>query len=175
MIPSVSSSTLAPKSAAPPAPATTANKTAQPEMARSSVGEAAPRNIRAETTQAVDATEQTTLMPRLRDQETAERTNRTPPDTRAPAGPPPAFEESPLERQARVAFDPPEPEVDRPAPKELADGPDLPEAGERSLSRAEPDELPDPPPTPSERAETSFAETRAIADDPGEPSLDLTR
>ena len=110
MFPAATVSSVAAKPVQP-AQAQTAQKTTQPqapETARASAGEAAAANIKAETTQAVKAAEQSSVAPRLRDQETAERTERAEPRD-LPTGPPPSFEETPLERQARVALDPPEP------------------------------------------------------------------
>ena len=150
-----------------PAPAVTAQKTAQPqapETARTSSGESAAANIKAETSQAVQAAEQSSVAPRLRDQETAERTERSTPAKDDPTGPPPSFEESPLERQARVAFDPPE---QAPPAREQADvapvddGSDEPRPPEApAKAEVAPQE---PPPTRTEKAEASFTETRSMA------------
>lgn len=168
---SVSSAVVKP---AQPAPPMTAQKTSQPqapETARTSSGESAAANIRAETTKAVQAPEQTSVAPRLRDQETAERTERSEPVKDAHTGPPPSFEESPLERQARVAFDPPEPPsaTDKPAEEpvrgETAENRDRP--AEAKADSAEPPA--DPPPTRTERAEASFSETRELSR-PKEPA-----
>ncbi len=167
--------------AKPPLPvaAQTAQKTSQPqapETARASAGETAAANIKSETVQALKAAEQGAVAPRLRDQERAESTDRLPHGIEAPAGPPPTFEESPLERQARVALEPPE-----------LSG--LAEPGQAAIEDADPDqatapEMPaptlsaapanlDPPPTPSERAEASFAETRTISDHKAPASVDV--
>ena len=83
-------------------------QTQAPETARTSAGEAAAANVRPETAQAVRAAEQSAIAARLRDQEKAESSERKTPGTDSHAGPPPTFEESPLQRQARVALDPPE-------------------------------------------------------------------
>ena len=150
-----------------PAPAVTAQKTTQPqapETARTSAGESAAANIKAETSVAIQAAEQSSVAPRLRDQETAERTERSVPAKDDPTGPPPTFEESPLERQARVAFDPPEPtqKADVPVEVETVDpaleGPGT-EEGDEPVEAAPQD----PPPTRTEKAEASFTETRTIA------------
>lgn len=162
-----------------PAPAVTAQKTTQPqapETARASAGESAAANIKAETSHAVQAAEQSSVAPRLRDQETAERTERAFPAKDEPTGPPPAFEESPLERQARVAFDPPE---QAPPERDQAELEPIEVASERvgTGDDAEPvDAAPqDPPPTRTERAEASFSETRHLAE-PKEPAtVDVAR
>lgn len=133
-----------------------------PETARSSGGETAAAHVKLDSAKAVTAPDQTAVAPRLRDQETAERTNRTPHTKDAPTGPPPSFEESPLERQARVIFDPPDTKPDpafdfAPAAK-TTEGESQPA---EEQPRAEPPA--DPPPTPTERAEASFAETRTLS------------
>ena len=178
MFPAANVSTVAVKPVQP-APALTAQKTSQPqapETARTSSGESAAANIKAETSIAVQATEQSAVAPRLRDQETAERTERSQPVKDQHAGPPPTFEESPLERQARVAFDPPEAEA-APLPKPVID-----DAGHSSESTPAPDEAPapeethfDPPPTRTEKAEASFSETRSLADQKEPATVDLAR
>ena len=176
MIPSVTSSSIAPKPAVATAPPT-ANKTTAPpapDTQRGSVGETAAGNLKAETALAVDAPEQTAVAPRLRDQETAEQSDRQSPDNDAPTGPPPAFEESPLERQARVALDPPESLVEG-LPVNVDDDASAPDTERRDA--AAPDtkqETANPPPTPRERAEVSFAETRTISDQRN-ASYDVTR
>ena len=162
----------------PPQPVAvqTAQKTSQPqapETARTSAGETAAANVKAESVQAVKAAEQTAVAPRLRDQERAESTDRASTAIEEHAGPPPTFEESPLERQARVALDPPEVEfavekVDVPAT--LEDDEPEHETPEVSLGKA-PANV-DPPPTPSERAEASFAETRSLSRPQDPPSFD---
>ena len=174
MLPAANATGVAIKPAQP-VPVQTAQKATQPqapETARSSAGEAAAANVKAETPKALQAVEQSTVIPRLRDQETFERTERQTPTGDAPAGPPPSFEESPLERQARVAFDtpdtgaeareaPPGPvETEVPAPTVEENPPDREAAPEAANI--------DPPPTPTERAEASFTETRQIAE-PREP------
>ena len=133
---------------------------AQPEAPRSSGGEASAANLRSETARAVDAAGQSAVAPRLRDQETTERSNRLRARQDAPTGPPPAFEESLLERRWRTAFDPPDirklatssAQTDQaPANVEVAV---LPVKGESDTA-----------PVPSELAKAGFAETRAISDD----------
>ncbi len=136
------------------------------ETTRASAGETAASNIRLATANAVTAPDQTAVAPRLRDQETAERTERAAPENDTPTGPPPTFEESPLERQARTALEPPEPAVE-PAfdltpvvsvTKE-ASGDDAEDEPEIAKAEAPAD----PPPSPSERAEASFAQTKTLA------------
>lgn len=145
----------------------------QADTARSSVGENAAANVRAETARAIDAPEQSSVAPRLREQETKER-----PDTVFDelVGPEPTFEESPLERQARVALDPPEivaspedTEVRSAEPESPAES----DATAITVTQAPPFE--DPPPTPSERAETSFAETRSLSTEPKPATIDIAR
>lgn len=173
MIPSVSTPVVTPKPAAAGA-ALAATRTAvppSPESAPSSAGERAAANIRPESVKAVDAPDQTAVAPRLREQETAERTDRTEPALDKPAGPEPAFEESPLERQARLALEPSETN-EAPAEDTSVQG-----AAATESSGSSPPVAPDeatPPPTPSERAEASLAETRTISEPHG-PSVDVTR
>lgn len=139
------------------------------ETTRASSGEASAANIRTESAQAVKAAEQAAVVARLRDQERAEEFARAAPSADAPAGPPPAFEESPLERQARLAFEPPESSgpIETPTAAEPVAPPPEPEAQD-ATPRQEVEDT-DPPPTPRERAETSFAETRTLAA-PKEPA-----
>jgi hypothetical protein len=143
------------------------------EAPRASAGEGTAARVTLLSVSAVTAPDQSAVAPRLRDQETTERTERSrlPKDT--PTGPPPAFEESPLERQARVAFDPPSAEPDPQIPSALNaaaipgddDGSETGEETEIVMVEAPAE----PPPTPSERAEASFAETRALST-PKEPT-----
>jgi hypothetical protein len=166
MIPTVTS----PGAAPPPAPTQSAQqKTALPQAdtARSSAGESTAANIRAETARAVDAPEQTAVAPRLREQESKERPESVFDDL---VGPEPTFEENVLERQARVALDPPEaatPEAEAPEPVEA------PEQAE--IEEVDPPVFEDSPPTPTERAEKSFAETRSLADSPEPATVDVAR
>jgi hypothetical protein len=171
MIPTVT----APGPAPTPAPLQTAQKSALPqaEAARGSAGENAAANIRAETTRAVDAPEQTAVAPRLREQETKER-----PDTVFDelVGPEPTFEESPLERQARVALDPPEikaaPTMTQ-SPTAQLEPPD--ETDTLAIEATETETFEDPPPTPTEKAQASFAETRTLATSPEPATIDVAR
>lgn len=164
-----------------PAPPQTAQKTTQPqapETARTSAGEQAAANVKSETTQAVQAAEQSSVAPRLRDRENAERTERPAPPKDEHAGPPPSFEESPLERQARVAFDPPDLPVasdDQPpvAPVEARES--APETDSRPATGEAPPAFQDPPPTPTERAEVSFAETRTLSEATEGATIDFAR
>lgn len=168
MIPTVSAPVLSARGQHP-ANVMTAQKTAQPtapETARASAGEVGAR-IRAETTLAIDAPEQTAVAPRLRDQETAERTARQRMARDAPTGPPPAFDESLLERQIRTAFEPPEQD---PSPTaELATKPpaDLPDPTSKPVSDPA-GQATDFPEARTERAQAGFAESRALLD-PREP------
>lgn len=162
--------------ARPPHPVTaqSAQKTAQPqapETARASAGETAAANLRTETPQAVKAAEQAAIAARLRDQERAETTDRTPPWKDEPTGPPPAFRESPLERQARVALEPPQvPEA--PAPKTEAQA--NPAEDREAAPEAEAQDI-DPPPTRTERAEASFAETRTLSEPKERATVNVAR
>ena len=101
-------------------------------------------------------------------------------------GPAPTFEESLLERQARVALDPPEISAAPAEPDETAqDGAPnsdtqtestQPDTGETALTVVtEPLPFEDPPPTPAEQAEASFAETRTLASDPQPATIDVAR
>lgn len=173
MIPSATTTLIAPKQSFATAPQT-ANKTSAPpapDTGRGSAGETAAGNVTAETAVAVDASEQAAVAPRLRDQETAEQSDRQPLDKDRPTGPPPAFEESPLERQARVALEPPviPDESGTTDPSELAIPVDQP-----SSTGMEPENEPmEPPPTRTEKAEASFAETKTISEPRESSSLDL--
>lgn len=171
MIPTVT----APGPAQAPSPLQTAQKSALPqaESARSSAGENAAANVRAETTRAVDAPEQSAVAPRLREQETKERPDSVFDEL---VGPEPTFEESPLERQARVALDPPEIEA-APAKSDAqavqARSPD--DVDDPAIETTEPPVFEDPPPTPSEKAEASFAETRTLATTAEPATIDVAR
>ena len=155
-----------------------AQKAAQsqsPETARASAGEAAAANVRSETADAVKAPEQTRVAARLREDETAERTERDKSDR--PAGPQPAFEESPLERQARVALDPQDPTDEAKAtPSSVSVSDTQPVAtrdpeSEKAIAVADIEA----PPSPSDRAEASFAETIEI-NTPRDPAqVDVAR
>ena len=160
MLPAASNVGFAVKTAQPVA-LQSAERTSNPpapETSRASAGEAAASNVQLETSRAVTAPEQSAVAPRLRDQENAERSERLHATTDEPTGPPPAFEESPLERQARVAFDPPKPTAEPPNTG-ATDAPHPQEAV--GIEQAEASN--DPPPTPAERAEASFAEIRTLA------------
>jgi len=155
----------------------TTQKTSQPqapETARTSSGESAAANIKAETTQAVQAPEQSSVAPRLRDQETTERTDRTYEAVEKPTGPPPTFEETPLERQARVALDlPTEPLNDgRATPVTSKSDDELAPTSDVEASSV-PEDQPDPPPTPTEKAEASFSETRTLTDAKEPATVDI--
>lgn len=158
-----------------------ANKAVQaaaPEAARASAGETAASNVKLATSSAVTAPDQSAVAPRLRDQETSERSERALPGKDAPTGPPPSFEESPLERQARVAFDPPEQPVEpafdlRPDVEVVEKQTSSNDEGTLEVVTAEAPA--DPPPTPSERAEASFAETRTLSEPKEAAQVDVAR
>lgn len=177
MISSMTQPIALPKPASPTAPPTAAKTSAPPapETIRGSIGERAAGNIRAETQRAIDAPEQAAVLPRLRDEERANETERQLIETELPTGPDPTFEETPLERQARVALEPPvlvtgyedvssdDPQGDRPkAPISTA----VAAAGDAPT---------EPPPSPRERAEVSFAETRSLVTTREGAALDIAR
>ncbi|MEO9823169.1 MAG: hypothetical protein ABJF50_01985 [Paracoccaceae bacterium] len=167
MIPTVTAPGAIPQSSVPQS----AQKSAQPQLdaARSSAGEAANTTLRAETARAIDAPEQSSTAPRLREQETKERPESVFDDL---VGPVPTFKESPLERQARTALDPPE--ITAP-PKTDVEPQDVKDTEEPVITAAEPPTFEDPPPTPAERAEASFAETRTLASEPEPATIDVAR
>ena len=169
MIPSVSAN-VAPQKPVPVTAAQTATKPNSP-TGQGGSGEGAAYNVRPETASVVRAPDQLTAAPRLRDQETAERSERELADKKAPTGPPPAFEESPLERQARVALDPPDvaPEVE----VEVSSVDELDEVPGGDAAESDTGQI-DAPPTPRERAEVSFSETRAIAEPVETSSVDVS-
>lgn len=138
------------------------------EAARSSIGESTATKA-VETQNAITAPVQSGAVARLRDQETTERTGRTPSTKDAPTGPPPSFEESPLERQARVAFDPPDTDMtdDVQQPETDATKPDETTGEKKALSLGS-DDL-------TERAEAGFAETKQLAEPPKSANLDVSR
>ncbi len=182
MIPAAISSGVASSSAQLQAghtpPRAFANQSA--ETNRASMGETGPAKVTPLTSTAVSAPEQTATAPRLREQETAEQTDRSalPKDT--PVGPPPTFDESPLERQARVALDPPDlttqETTDTPKdPSATNSAPETKEAGEVEIISRPNGDAPDPPPTPTERAEASFAETRTLATPKDPTTVDVSR
>lgn len=151
-----------------------AAKTAQPtapETARASAGETAAANVRAETTLAIEAPEQVTVAPRLRDQETAERTDRGSIDKERPTGPPPAFKESLLERQARKALD----------SFEIADissqavPKDDPEVSLPGVARPGSEGEAKPKSDPRSMASAAFAETRSFSAGRETASVDVAR
>lgn len=155
---SVATSHTAPKPASTP----------QTEAPRSSGGEVSAANLRTETARAIDAAGQSAVAPRLRDQETIERSKRLPPKLDAPTGPPPAFDESVLERRSRTALDPPEtvaPAKSVP-PNKDAEAEEEPPPAPVALT-------PETPPTPSERAEAGFAETRILSEPDQPAALDV--
>ena len=122
---------------------------------------------------AIDAPNQAVVAQRLRDQETKQRADSVIEEF---AGPEPTFEESPLERQARVALDPselalPAAETDEDATPVQTDDP----VNEPTEPVAQDPVVIDPPPTPSERAEASFAETRSLADTIEPATVDVAR
>ncbi len=164
MISPAPSSIAAPKPAPQTAPQTAARTTAtaQPGLSGTSTGEVSAANVKAESIFAVDAAEQSAAAARLREEETAERTARNSHDKDKPTGPPPAFEESPLERQARAALDPPEFQT----AVTFTDASDTDQ--DRGATIGADAALDEPhaeikvPPTPSDRAKAGFAETRAL-------------
>ena len=179
MIPAASSAGFAVKTVQPtPHNSAARAQPSAPEAARTSAGETSAANVALQSAKAVTAPEQSAVAPRLRDHETADHTDRTSATKDAPTGPPPAFEESPLERQARVAFDPPETPPE-PAFDLLADNAVVAKPDEGKEESAPEPNMPDtrvaPPPTPTERAEASFAETKTLAEPKEAVTVDVAR
>lgn len=164
-------------------------------QSKASAGVAAPAKVRAETTMAVDPSRQSAVAPRLRDQENAERSARVPPTGDGPTGPPPSFEETPLQRASRVIFDPPEAYLDvaaqieadiasvEPEPAEVADAP--PNAPEPpNATEPEPEARPEPRPDSDARearreaaarqAEAAFEEARQLEKSEEAAEVDLS-
>lgn len=153
---SVATSHTAPKATATP----------QTEAPRSSAGEVSAANLKTETARAIDAPGQSAVSPRLRDQETAERSNRLSAKYDAPTGPRPTFDESLLERRSRTAFDPPE----------IADqAKSTPPPGISASNNGADETVKDveaPPRVPSKvtaQAEEGFAEALVLSE-PGKPA-----
>lgn len=165
MIASVTHPVALPKPAPQTAPPTAARTSIPPapETIRGSIGERAAGNVRAETQRAIDAPEQAAVLPRLRDQERAEETERRLIENDLPTGPQPTFEETPLQRHARAALEPPDPIAGR----------DDAMSGVTAASGN--DKPAEPPPGPRERAEVSFAETRSLAVSPEGAAVDIAR
>lgn len=118
-----------------------------------------------QTANAVEAARRAAEAQRLRDGETRETTERPPSDS-DPTGPPPTFDETPLQRQARTAFDLPE-AVPATVP---GNEPDPEDAGK--TSQPETDGLPG-----DERARiaaTGFAEVSERFVSQGPSSIDKT-
>ena len=114
--------------------------------------------MRAETVRAVEPARQST---------SAERLRSSGPDgsdlsETLPAGPPPAFVETLLERQARQVFDPPEfkaPEAPKSVPAERPD-----EAPEKSVEKDEP--------RTEAAARAGFAEAQSMTKSDAPPEVD---
>ncbi|MGI9394430.1 MAG: hypothetical protein ACR2OY_07270 [Boseongicola sp.] len=140
----------------------------QTEAPRSSAGEVSAANLKSETARAIDAAGQSAVAPRLRDQETAERSNRLSAKNDKPTGPRPTFDESLLERRSRTAFDPPE-IANKPKLEPVSGGSDAAYKAHASAIK----DPSDTPPARSEKAEAGFAETRAISGDAILATLDL--
>ena len=140
MLPPVSSPGPAPTSTK--ATSSTASTLAGSVSFGSTRIEAGPSGIRPETTRMVEAARQAPLALRLRDNDT--RKGPIPTDD-LPAGPPPAFRETPLERQVRTALEPPD------------------MVAEAENGRA---------PAGLTRAEIGFAEARALTSPDPNPGLD---
>lgn len=149
----------------------------QPETARSSAGEASAANIRAQSAKAVAAPEQAAITARLRNQEDAEHTERDRPAKDAPTGPPPAFKETPLQRQARIAL---ETELQEDVEAVKRDGDDrIADEAPRETQPGAASDATQPagpaPPTPTQKAETAFAETRGLANEGQPATVDVSR
>lgn len=153
---SVATSHTAPKATASP----------QTEAPRSSAGEVSAANLKADTARAIDAAGQSAVAPRLRDQETTERSNRIPAKNDAPTGPRPTFDESLLERRSRTAFDPPE--VARPTasvpPSDVSDTKDKSDRATNATQL-----VANIPSGVTANAEEGFAEALVLSE-PGKPA-----
>jgi len=136
------------------------------EVPGAAAGEAAASATRLETTQAVDAAVQCHAAARLRDGEKSETSRHE--DDGKWTGPPPTFEETYLERQARTAFDTPSPqqnpapEVNEPARK--ADG-DSPAPADTTTGLQKPHD--------TSRAKAGFAEARHLSEPPDVHEVDV--
>ena len=107
-----------------------------------------------------------------------------PPDPDAPAGPPPAFDATPLERAREAAFAPADP-IDWPAPAGPERGPPAPgapAAGDAAEANAPAEDgrtgaprWTDADTARRERMETEVAELRRMAEPAPDRALDLTR
>jgi hypothetical protein len=154
----VATSHTAPKAAATPLT----------EAPRSSTGEISAANIKPETSRAIDAAGQSAVTPSLRDQETAERSNRLSARRDAPTGPPPAFDESLLEQRARTALDPPEfAERAKSQPREI-------QTNENSRSAQIDFQILEPTASAvTTQAEEGFAETLVLSEPSKSTELDI--
>lgn len=174
MLPNVTSPGTAPPAPLPPGLSTRADRGAQP-----STGETSAAATRALTANRIDPPR--VLPAVLALPEDARR--RPPPDPDGPAGPPPAFEATPLQRErerllARVDLRAPPPEPEPGAPARAGDVVRTqrigaaPDAGESAARPATPR---DPDIASAERLEGNVAELRRMAVPPPERALDLIR
>jgi hypothetical protein len=145
--------TFAPSPLAPSSTART-EQGAQPN-----VGETAAAAVQAETAERVDPPR---VLPATATLPDAKRPQDTllPPDPDAPAGPPPAFDASPLERARQEAFAPGFPEPKPPEPE---------------AETAPPRDDTDPDDDLREKAEAEIAEVRRMTAPEPERSLDMLR
>jgi len=157
---SVATSHTAPKATATP----------QTEAPRSSSGEVSAANLRTETARAVDAPGQSAVAPRLRDQETTERSNRLSAKNDRPTGPRPTFDESLLERRSRTAFDPPE-IADRAKPAPPSEESDTADDAERTANDVQAPA--GAPSTVTAQAEEGFAEVLILSEPDIPATLDI--
>lgn len=164
MIPAVSATLPAGKGPTPnSAPSGAVGQNTPQGSGSGLAGEAGAAKLRPETARAVDPARQTAVAPRLRDQETAERTDRRSlPDT-GPTGPAPAFAETFLQRAARLAFVPPDAPVEARDAEQTEQPPEEPEF-------AVPAELPDRSQIARFEAAVGFATARSATEStaPGE-------
>lgn len=134
--------------------------------ASTSAGESAASNVRVETRAAIDPTRQTANAPRLRDQEKSETTR----NPEGPVGPPPAFQETLLQRQARTVLSPQAVSPTDTASEQVA----TVDAEEPSPAADEASELAkDEDAAKRAEAERGFAETRALDDDPADIQVNV--
>ena len=173
MIPAISAPVTATSAGTPAGSAQPANTTSPKpvQVAPSGRGETAAAATQAATARAVEAPPQAVLALRLRDGETAE----TEPAPDKPAGPPPTFDETILQRDARLAREPAAlaskadtektQQLEPDTSDDASDGPGKPEGPARAndVSAA------------SRKAEETFSETKKIAQPPEPASVDVSR
>ena len=172
MLPSVAGPGTVPPPPPPPGASARADQGAQP-----STGETSAASTRALIANRVDPPR---VLPAVFALPEDDR-RRLPPDPDGPAGPPPAFEATPLERErarlaARVDLIVPPTETSDPEQARTARQPEDPEAGADTGDGAEqPVASADPDVRAIERLETDVAEVRRMAEPEPRRNLDLVR